>query len=381
MADKRDYYEVLGVSKGASEDEIKKAYRKEAKKYHPDLHPGDKECEMKFKEVNEAYEVLSDKQKRSKYDQFGHAGVDPNFNAGGGGFGSGFGGFGDFGDIFSDLFGGGFSGFGGGARRNGPKRGRDIHYTVDITFEEAAFGCKKQINLTKQDVCDTCGGTGAKPGTHAETCSQCNGTGQVRTQQRTPLGYMTNITTCPKCGGKGKTIKEPCQACRGTGKTRKNKTLEINIVAGIDDGQMMQVTGQGEPGDNGGPNGDLLVTVRVKKHNIFRRENADVYVDMPITFIQAALGATLKVPTLDGVVEYDIPEGTQTATKFRLRGKGIPYVHGKGRGDQYVIVHVEIPKNLSAKQKELLREFDNNCESKNYKQQKSFLDKMKDFFK
>ena len=376
MADKRDYYEVLGVNKGASDDELKKAYRKEAKKYHPDLHPGDKECEKKFKEVNEAYEVLSDKQKRAQYDQFGHAGVDPNFGAGGG-FGGG--GFGDFGDIFSDIF-GGFGGFGGGSRRNGPKRGRDIHYTVDVTFEEAAFGCKKTINLTKQDICDTCGGSGAKPGTQPETCSHCGGTGQVRTQQRTPLGYMTNVTTCPQCGGKGKIVKEPCQKCRGTGKLRKNKSLEINIVAGIDDGQMMQVSGQGEPGDNGGPSGDLLVTVRVKRHNIFRRDGSDVYIDMPITFVQAALGAKVKVPTLDGVVEYDIPEGTQTESVFRLRGKGIPYVRGKGRGDQYVVAHVEVPKNLSQKQKELLREFDSNSEVKNYKQQKSFLDKMKTFF-
>lgn len=376
MADKRDYYEVLGVTKGASDDELKKAYRKEAKKYHPDLHPGDKECEKKFKEVNEAYEVLSDKQKRAQYDQFGHAGVDPNFGAGGG-FGGG--GFGDFGDIFSDIF-GGFGGFGGGSRRNGPKRGRDIHYTVDVTFEEAAFGCKKTINLTKQDICDTCGGSGAKPGTQPETCSHCGGTGQVRTQQRTPLGYMTNVTTCPQCGGKGKIVKEPCQKCRGTGKLRKNKSLEINIVAGIDDGQMMQVSGQGEPGDNGGPSGDLLVTVRVKRHNIFRRDGSDVYIDMPITFVQAALGAKVKVPTLDGVVEYDIPEGTQTESVFRLRGKGIPYVRGKGRGDQYVVAHVEVPKNLSQKQKELLREFDSNSEVKNYKQQKSFLDKMKTFF-
>ncbi len=378
MADKRDYYEVLGISKGASDDEIKKAYRKEAKKYHPDLHPGDKECETKFKEVNEAYEVLSDKQKRSQYDQFGHAGVDPNFGAGGGA--GGFGGFGDFGDIFSDIF-GGFGGFGGGSRRNGPKRGRDIHYTIDITFEEAAFGCAKTINLTKQDTCDHCHGSGAKAGTHAETCSQCNGTGQVRTQQRTPLGYMTNITTCPKCGGKGKTIKEPCPDCRGTGKVRKNKTLEIKIIAGIDNGQTMQVSGQGEPGDNGGPSGDLLVTVRVKKHDIFRREGANVYVDMPITFVQAALGATLKVPTLDGVVEYDISEGTQTGSVFRLRGKGIPFVRGKGRGDEYVVVSVEVPKNLTSKQKEILKEFDSNSEVRNYKQQKSFLDKMKGFFK
>lgn len=380
MAEKRDYYEVLGVNKNASDDEIKKAYRKEAKKYHPDLHPGDKACETKFKEVNEAYEILGDKQKRTKYDQFGHAGVDPNFGAGGPGSGAGFGGF-DFGDIFSDIFGGGF-GFGGAsARKNGPKRGNDVHHTIEITFEEAAFGCKKKINVTKQDRCATCGGTGAKQGTHPETCSHCGGTGQVRTQQRTPFGYMTNVNTCPHCGGKGTVIKEPCQACRGTGKVRKSKTLEINIIAGIDNGQTMQISGQGEPGERGGPDGDLLVTVMVKKHNFFRRDGADVYVDIPITFVQASLGATLKVPTLDGIVEYDIPEGTQTGSVFRLKNKGIPFVRGKGRGDQYVTVNVEVPKNLTGKQKELLRNFEDSCEGKNYKQQKTFFDKMKDLFK
>lgn len=375
MAEKRDYYEVLGVSKGASDDEIKKAFRQQSKKYHPDLNPGNKEAEEKFKEVNEAYQVLSDPDKKAKYDQFGHAGVDPNFGAGaGGGFnGAGF----DFGDIFGDIF-GGFGGFGGGSRRNGPRRGNDLRQVVDISFEEAAFGCKKTINLTKQEKCDTCKGSGAKPGTAPETCPHCNGTGQIQTQQRTILGYMTNVTTCPQCKGSGKIIKEPCRDCRGTGKVRKSKTIEINIPAGIDNGQTMQLSGQGEPGDRGGMNGDLLITIRVRPHPIFTRDGNNVYIDMPITFVQAALGATLKVPTLDGAVEYDIPEGTQSGTRFRLKGKGIPYIRSKSRGDQYVTVNVEVPKNLTAKQKEILKEFD---EDKNYKQRKSFADKMKDFLK
>ena len=372
MADKRDYYEVLGVSKNASEDDLKKAYRKEAKKYHPDLHPNDKEAEAKFKEINEAYAVLSDADKRAKYDQFGHAGVDPNFGAGGDG---GFGGF-DFGDIFGDLFGGGFGGFGG--RRNGPVRGNDIRQVIDITFEEAAFGTKKKLSVTKMESCSSCHGSGAKPGTSPITCSHCNGTGQVKTQVRTPLGYMTNIGTCPHCRGNGKIIKEPCRDCRGTGKVRKNSVIEIGIPAGIDHGQTIQISGKGEPGDKGGPNGDLLVTIRISKHPLFTRDGYNVYISMPITFVQAALGATVKVPTIDGAVEYTIPEGTQSETTFRLRGKGIPFIRNKGRGDQFVKVTVEVPRNLTQNQKELLKEFE---EDKNYKQKKTFMDKAKDFFK
>lgn len=376
MADKRDYYEVLGVSKSATDDEIKKAFRQQSKKYHPDLNPGDKAAEEKFKEVNEAYQVLSDADKKSRYDRFGHAGVDPNYGAGGAGGGFNGAGF-DFGDIFGDIF-GGFGGFGGGARRNGPRRGADVRQVVDITFEEAAFGCTKKINLTKQEKCETCNGSGSKPGTTPETCPHCNGTGQIQTQQRTILGYMTNVTTCPNCKGEGKIIKEPCRDCRGTGKVRKSKTIEINIPAGIDNGQTMQLSGQGEAGDRGGPNGDLLITIRVRPHEIFKRDGNDVYIAMPISFAQAALGATLTVPTLDGAVEYEIPEGTQTGTKFRLRSKGIPYIRSKSRGDQYVTVNVEVPKNLTQKQKDLLMEFD---EDKNYKQKKTFSDKMKGFFK
>lgn len=377
MADKRDYYEVLGVSKGASDDEIKKAYRREAKKYHPDLHPGDKEAEAKFKEINEAYGVLSDSEKKSRYDQYGHAGVDPNFGAGGGGFGGGFDGF-DFGDIFSDIF-GGFGG--GGRRRNGPVRGQDVRQVIDITFEEAAFGCKKKITLTQQEKCSSCGGSGAKPGTQPVTCSKCGGSGQVRTQTRTPLGYMTNVTTCPQCHGTGTVISDPCRDCHGTGKVRKTKTIEIDIPAGIDNGQTMQLAGKGEPGDRGGPSGDLLITIRIKPHQMFKRDGYNVYIDLPITFVDAAIGATVKVPTLDGLVEYDIPEGTQPGSVFRLRGKGIPYIRGKNRGDEFVTVDVEVPKGLSVKQKELLKEFEALSEGKNYKKQKGFLDKMRDLFK
>lgn len=378
MADKRDYYEVLGISKGASDDEIKKAYRREAKKYHPDLHPGDAKAEAMFKEVNEAYGVLSDADKKARYDQYGHAGVDPNFGAGGGAGFDGFGGF-DFGDIFSDLFGGGFGGRGG--RRNGPVRGNDVRQVIDITFEEAAFGCKKKLTLTQQENCDVCGGSGAKPGTQPKTCQKCGGSGQVRTQTRTPLGYVTNVTTCPDCRGTGKIISDPCRDCRGTGKVRKTKTLEIDIPAGIDNGQTMQLGGKGEPGERGGPNGDLLITVRVKPHQMFRRDGNNVYIDLPVTFVDAALGATVKVPTIDGTVEYDIPEGTQPGTMFKLRGKGIQSIRTKVRGDEFVTVDVEVPKGLSQKQKELLREFEALCEGKNYRKKKTFSDKMKDLFK
>ena len=379
MAEKRDYYEVLGVSKGASDDELKKAYRREAKKYHPDLHPGDKEAEAKFKEVNEAYEVLSDSEKKARYDQFGHAGVDPNFGAGGGG---GFGGFDDFGDIFSNIFGGGFGGFGGGARRNGPVRGADIRQVIDITFEEAAFGCKKNISVNKQENCPTCKGTGAKDGTAPVTCKRCGGQGQIRQQTRTPLGYMTNITTCPDCNGAGKVVTDPCRECRGTGKVRKTRTIEIDIPQGINHGQTIQISGHGEPGSRGGASGDLLITIRIKPHAIYRREDFDVFIEIPITFVQAALGATIRVPTLDGVVEYDIPEGTQTGTVFKLKNKGIPHIRGKNRGDEYVTVEVEVPKNISLKQKEILKEFEALSKGKeNYKKQKTWFDKMKDFLK
>ncbi|NDO18623.1 molecular chaperone DnaJ [Lachnospiraceae bacterium MD329] len=374
MAEKRDYYEVLGVQKSASDDEIKKAFRKMSKKYHPDLNPGNKEAEEKFKEVNEAYQVLSDSDKKSKYDQFGHAGVDPNFGAGGGYGGAGF----DFGDIFGDIFGGFGGGFGGG-RRNGPRRGNDIRRVIDISFEEAAFGCTKKMNIQTQEKCEECGGTGAKKGTTVTTCSHCNGTGRVKTQQRTILGYMTTETTCPQCNGEGKIIKEPCRECRGTGAVRRNKTIEVQIPSGIDDNQTIQLSGKGEAGSKGGPNGDLLITVRVRPHDIFQRRGNDVFINMPISFVEAALGANVKVPTIDGgCVELTIPEGTQAGTRFRMKGKGIPYLRSKSRGDQYVTVEIEIPRNLTQKQKELLKDFD---EDKNYKQKKNWYDKIKNFMK
>jgi molecular chaperone DnaJ len=354
---KRDYYEVLGLQKGASEDEIKKAYRRLAKENHPDLHPGDKEAEARFKEVNEAYEVLSDADKRSKYDQFGHAAFDPNAGFGGG---SGFtGDFSGFGDIFSDIFGGGFGDiFGGGARqRNGPQRGESIRTSIAITFEEAAFGCTKEINISRVDTCDSCHGTGCADGTAPETCSNCGGTGTVRTQQRTPLGVFATTSACPKCGGTGKLIHQPCQACRGSGTVRKQRKMSVNIPAGIDDGQTISLRGQGHAGKNGGPAGDLLVTVSVKPHPQFQRDGSSVLYSMPVSFVQATLGAELEVPTLDGKVKYTLPEGTQTGTVFRLRGKGIPFLRGSGRGDQFVTVNVVIPKSLSGHQKDLLRQF------------------------
>ena len=359
MADKRDYYEVLGLEKSASDDEIKKSYRRLAKQYHPDLHPGDKECEEKFKEIGEAYEVLSDPDKKSRYDQYGFAGVDPNYGAGaGGGFGGGFGDFGDLGDILGNIFGGGF-GFGGGAqtRRNAPQKGENLRVRLGISFEEAAFGCTKEIGVPRIEDCEDCGGTGCKPGTSPDTCPDCGGTGSVRTQQRTPFGVMQSTSACRKCGGTGKLIKEPCPSCGGKGKVRKNRTISVNIPAGIDDGQTISLRGQGHAGVNGGPKGDLLITVSVKAHALFERDGSSVLFEMPISFVQAALGAEVEVPTLDGKVKYTIPEGTQTGTTFRLRGKGIPYLNGNGRGDQYVTVNIETPRNLSKEQKELLREF------------------------
>lgn len=358
MAEKRDYYEVLGLQKGASDDEIKKAYRKLAKQYHPDLHPGDKECEDKFKECNEAYEVLSDPDKKAKYDQYGHAAFDPNAGFGGGGFGGGFGGFDDLGDILGNIFGGGFGGFGGGGgRRNGPQKGESLRVHMSITFEEAAFGCSKEINVPRVEDCDDCKGTGSAPGTNPETCSECNGTGTVRVQQRTPFGVMASTAPCRKCGGSGKIINNPCPKCKGKGKVQRQRKISVNIPAGIDDGQTISLRGQGHAGVNGGPAGDLLITVSVKAHSLFEREGSSVLFEMPISFVQAALGAEVEVPTLDGKVKYTIPEGTQTGTTFRLRGKGIPYLNGSSRGDQFVTVYIETPKNLTKEQKELLRQF------------------------
>ncbi len=359
MADKRDYYEVLGLKKGATEDEIKKAYRRLAKENHPDMNPGDKGAEARFKEIGEAYEVLSDPEKRTRYDQFGFAGVDPNFNAGGadGGFGGGFGGFGDFdiGDIFDSFFGGGGTRSGGAARTNAARRGENIRVQAELTFEEAAFGCTKEIPVSRIENCPECGGSGCEKGTTPEVCKRCSGTGSVRSQVRTAFGVMSSTSPCPDCSGTGKIIHSPCPKCRGKGAVRKNTTARVEFPAGIDDGQTLSVHGLGHRGVNGGIAGDLLVTVSVLPHSQFERDGFNVYYDMPITITQAALGDSVEVPTLDGKVKYTIPEGTQTGTVFRLRGKGIQRLNASGRGDQFVKVRVETPMNLTSEQKELLR--------------------------
>ena len=358
---KRDYYEVLGVSKGASDDEIKKAYRKLAKKYHPDMNPGDKEAEARFKEVNEAYSILSDSEKRARYDQFGHAGVDPNYGAGGPG--GGFGGFDmgdiDLGDIFGSFFGGGFGGFGGStsSRRNGPQKGESLRASLTISFEEAAFGCEKEINLNRTEECEACHGSGAEPGTTAETCPDCRGTGVVRVQQRTGGFAFSSTAPCSRCRGTGKIIHTPCKACGGSGSVKKTKRVTVSIPAGIDDGQAISLRGQGNAGKNGGPAGDLIVAVHVKPHPQFHRDGTTVLYEQPVTFYQAVMGAELEIPTIDGKVKYNLPAGTQTGTTFRLRGKGIPELRGRGRGDQYVTVRVQVPTSLNGEQKEALRAF------------------------
>lgn len=394
MADKRDYYEVLGVSKTASDDEIKKAYRKVAKKYHPDLNPGDKVAEEKFKEANEAYEVLSDAQKKARYDQFGHAGVDPNSGfGGGGGFGGGFGGDMDFdlGDILGSMFGGFGGGFGGGRRANpnAPRRGSDIQTRVTISFEEAAKGCKRKVDVAKIVTCDSCNGSGAAAGTHAETCKNCNGTGQVTVQQRTAFGMMSTVKTCPTCNGKGKTIPNPCQKCHGTGFVKKSETVEINIPAGINDGQSMQISGGGNKGANGGPNGNLIVGVSVRPHPFFSRDGYDVWLDQTVTFAQAALGDTLYIPTLDGKVKFELPAGTQPGEVFRLRSRGIQKLNQKSKGDQFVKIVVDVPRNLNASQKDMLKKFNDSLTDKPKNNvndgtatddKKNFFDRVKDIF-
>ncbi|MCR4614609.1 MAG: molecular chaperone DnaJ [Clostridiales bacterium] len=369
MADKRDYYEVLGVDKNASEDEIKKAYRKKAKQYHPDLNPGDKEAEAKFKEANEAYEVLSDATKKARYDQFGHAGVDPNYGAGGGagGFGGGFGGFGDIdlGDLFGNIFGGFGGGFGGRqANPNAPRRGDDVQTRVTLSFEEAAKGCKRTVDFSRIELCPECGGSGAAKGSSPKTCPDCKGTGRVTVQQRTPFGSISTSKACPKCGGKGRTIDNPCTKCRGGGIVSKKVQLEVSIPAGIDDGQVFKVRGEGNKGLNGGPSGDLLVIVMVRPHPFFERDGINVWCDVKVSFAQAALGDSLFVPTLDGKVKYELPAGTQPGAVFVMRGRGIQNVNGRGKGDQMIRIIVEVPKNLNQKQKDLLKEFQNEFGTK-----------------
>jgi len=385
MATKRDYYEVLGVSKSASEEEIKKAYRQLAKKYHPDMNQGDKSAEAKFKELNEAYEVLSDKEKKARYDQFGHAGVDPNGFGGAGGFGGGGfeGGFGDFGDIFDMFFGGSGGGFGGGGarRKSGPQKGADLKYELEIEFEEAAFGVRKDIQVTRNESCSECKGTGAKAGSKVETCKTCGGSGEVRFTQSTVFGRVVNVKPCDECHGEGKIIKEPCPQCMGRGNIRKTRKITIDIPAGVDNGSVMPLRGEGEPGSKGGPNGDLYIYMRVKPHKLFKREGINIYSEMPITFTQAALGDELDVPTLEGNVKFTIPEGTQTGTTFRVKSKGIPSLKNKMKGDLYFTVKVVVPRKLSEEQKSLLRKYAEISGNNAEEQGKSFFDKVKDAFK
>ena len=377
---KRDYYEVLGVEKNAGADEIKKAYRKAAMKYHPDRNPGDKEAEEKFKEVGEAYEVLSDEQKRSRYDQFGFAGVDPNYGAGAGpggyGFGGGgFGGFGDFGDIFSEFFGGGAS---SRSNANAPRRGENIMSRVELTFEEAAFGCEKEVSSLRIENCSACNGSGSADGV-VETCATCRGAGSIRTTQNFMGMAMQSTSPCPVCSGRGKVIKTPCTTCKGKGKVRRTQKVKVKIPAGVDEGQSVRVRGEGSVGVNGGPTGDLLVEVFIRRHPIFSRQNMDVLCEVPISFGQAALGAQIQVPTLDGKVPYDIPEGTQTGTTFTLMGKGIPEVNNsRRRGNQRFTVVVETPTRLTKEQKELLRQLDGTLEES--PKRKKFFDTIKDIF-
>ena len=375
---KRDYYEVLGVEKGASAEEIKKAYRKSAMKYHPDRNPGDATAEAKFKEVGEAYEVLSDEEKRARYDQYGHAGVDPNFGAGQGGYG-GFGGFGDFGDL-GDIFG---SFFGGGSRRanpNAPRRGENVGVRMELTFEEAAFGCEKEINVQRVENCSACSGSGSADGS-VETCPTCRGAGQVRTTQNFMGMSMQSTTVCPNCNGSGKHIKTPCSTCRGKGKVKRTQRIKVRVPAGIDMGQAFRVSGQGSVGTNGGPNGDVMVEAYIRKHPIFQRNGMDVYCEVPISFAQAALGGEIEVPTLDGKVPYEIPEGTQTGKEFVMYDKGIPDVNNpRRRGRHRFTVVVETPTKLTREQKELLRQFDGTMESKSSPKRKKFIDTLKDFF-
>ena len=371
---KRDYYEVLGVQKSASEEEIKKAYRSLAKKYHPDLHPGDKEAEAKFKEVGEAYEVLSNAEKRSKYDQYGHAAFDPSMG-GGAGFGgfSGFGGDFDFGDIFSSFFGGG----GRGSARSNAIDGDDVMARVTISFEEAAFGCKKDISFARIEACPECGSTGAAKGTSPETCQNCKGTGRVTVQQQSMFGYMQTQRACPQCNGRGKIVKTPCKNCNGKGFIKVSKKLSVSIPAGIDTAQRIVLRGQGSAGRNGGVNGDLIIDVRVTPHNIFSREGNNLYCEIPISFAEATLGAEIDIPVLGGKTEkYTIPEGTQSGTTFSIHGKGIADVNTKRRGDLIITVNVETPKNLTAEQKKLLSSFAESLGESNLKGRQSFFKKL-----
>ncbi len=373
MADKRDYYEVLGVSKNATDDDIKKAYRKKAKECHPDLHPNDEEAVKRFAELNEANEVLSDPQKRARYDQFGFE--DPMGGMGGGGNpfgGAGFD-FGGMGDIFDQLFNGGM---GSRARSQGPMQGADLRYELRLTFEEAAKGCEKSFEIYRNELCDTCKGTGAKPGTSPVSCPNCNGTGQIRQSG----GWMTTVRTCPACGGAGKVVRDKCAACGGSGRMRKKRTVTVKVPAGIDNGQTIIMNGQGEPGLRGGPNGDLYIVVGVKPHKLFRREGYNLLLDFPISFVTATLGGDVEVPTLSGPIKYRIPEGTQPGTEFRIREAGIQKLRGSGKGDLILKTRVEIPRRLNNKQKDLLRQFDETTSDREYDNRKGFMERVKELF-
>ena len=379
MADKRDYYEVLGVDKSADDATLKKAYRTLAKKYHPDMNPDNKEAEAKFKEVNEAYEVLSDPEKKAKYDQFGHAAFDPAAGGGygGGGFG-GFGDFGDIGDIFGSFFGGGFGGS-SQRRRNGPIRGEDISLRVTVTFEEAAFGVKKDVTYNRIQKCDDCKGSGAAEGSSPETCPHCRGTGQRQVTQRIGGMAFQSTTTCDNCRGTGKIIKNPCQNCRGTGYVKVSKKLSVSIPAGIDDGERIALRGQGSDGRNGGPAGDLIIVISVRSHNVFERSGNNIYCEIPVTVTDAILGAEIEIPTLEGKMKYTVPEGTQPGTEFVVKGKGIPYLNSPSRrGDLIFSVNVEIPRGLNEKQKGKLREFAESCGNSNYAKKTGFFKKIFD---
>ncbi|WP_314059898.1 molecular chaperone DnaJ [uncultured Vagococcus sp.] len=378
---KRDYYEVLGVSKSATDDEIKKAYRKLSKQYHPDINK-EADAEDKFKEVSEAYEILSDPQRRAAYDQYGHASTDPNY--GGGGFGgggfegfSGGGSFGGFEDIFESFFGGGG---GRSANPNAPRQGSDLQYSLNLKFEEAIFGVEKTVKFNREDSCSTCAGTGAKPGTKPETCSKCHGQGTINVERQTPLGRVMTRQTCDQCGGAGQTIKDPCNDCHGTGRVKKKHAVKVNVPAGVEDGQQMRLAGQGEAGVNGGPYGDLYVVFHVEESDLYDRDGSEIYYDLPLSFVQAALGDELEVPTVHGKVKLKIPAGTQTGTTFRLRGKGAPKLRGSGNGDQQVSVKIITPKNLSDTQKRALRDFAEAGGDKVEEQEEGFFDKMKDAF-
>ena len=383
MAEKRDYYEVLGLQKGASDEEIKRAFRKMAMKYHPDKNPGDKAAEEKFKEINEAYSVLSDPDKKNKYDRFGHAGVDPNagFGGGAGGFGGfGAGGFEDIFDMFGGMFGGGFGGQSSQRRNNGPRKGRDLQKAITITFEEAAFGTKKELQISKFVTCPTCKGEGTRPGTSKKTCPKCNGSGQVSQVQRTPFGQFQSVTQCDQCGGTGKINETPCDDCKGTGKVRKTVKISVDIPAGVDNESVIPIRGQGEPGTNGGPNGDLYIVITVRPHRVFQRKGSDLYLEIPISFDQAALGADIIVPTLEGKVSYKVPAGTQPGTTFRLKGKGVKNLRNDRMGDLYVKVNLEVPTKLSHKQKKAIEEMGRAVTEDCYQKKSSFTERMRELF-